>query len=55
MAVKLCENGAHYVLVPRVLSAQSIMEVLKIILNDIDEDVMSNELELLKSRDEIIK
>ena len=55
MAVELCENGAHYVLVPRVLSAQSIMEVLKIILNDIDEDVMSNELELLKSRDEIIK
>ena len=55
MAVELYKKGAHYVLVPRVLSAENLLEVLKTFLNDDDEDVMSDELEMLKSRDEIIK
>ena len=55
MAIELCEKGADYVLVPRVLSAANLMEVLKKFLNDIDEDVMRDELEMLRNRDEIIK
>lgn len=55
MAVELYKKGAYYALVPRVLSAENLPEVLKTFLNDDEEDVMSDELEMLKSRDEIIK
>jgi Kef-type K+ transport system membrane component KefB len=55
MAIELCEKGAHYVLVPRVLSAANLMEVLKAFLNDNADDVMLDELEMLNGRDEIIK
>lgn len=54
-AIKLCEKGAHYVLVPRVLSAVNLMEVLKTFLNHDAQDVMRDELEMLKGRNEIIK
>lgn len=55
MAIELYEKGAHYVLVPRVLSAANLMEVLKSFLNHDPEDFMRDELEMLKSRNEIIK
>lgn len=55
MAIELFEKGAHYVLVPRVLSAGSLMDVLKIFLNRDAEDVMREEMETLRNRDEIIR
>ncbi|MBK8553631.1 MAG: cation:proton antiporter [Ignavibacteria bacterium] len=55
MAIELYEKGAHYVLVPRVLSAVNLMEVLKSFLNHDPEDFMRDELEMLKGRNEIIK
>lgn len=55
LAIELYENGAHYVLLPRVLSAVSLMEVLKTYLNHDIDDVMRDHLEMLKMRKEIIK
>jgi Kef-type K+ transport system membrane component KefB len=55
VAAELYEKGAHYVLVPRVLSAESLMEVLKTFMNHDTEDIVRDELEMLKSRNEIIK
>lgn len=42
MAVELYKKGAYYALVPRVLSAENLPEVLKTFLNDDDEDVMNS-------------
>ncbi len=55
LAIELYENGAHYVLMPRVLSAGNLMEVLKTFLNYDTEDMFNDELEMLKGRDEILK
>ncbi|MEO8664622.1 MAG: cation:proton antiporter [Ignavibacteria bacterium] len=55
LAIELYEKGAHYVLVPRVLSSVSLMKVLKTFLNHDTQDVMKEEMEMLKSRNEIIK
>ncbi|HAY35323.1 MAG TPA: cation:proton antiporter [Ignavibacteria bacterium] len=54
LAVELYENGAHYVLMPRVLTAQNLMEALITLLNRDSKDVLEEELEKLKNRNEII-
>lgn len=55
LAIELYENGADYVLMPRVLSAENLLEVMKTFLNRDSEVVLRDELEMLKNRNEIIK
>ncbi|MBK9331963.1 MAG: cation:proton antiporter [Ignavibacteria bacterium] len=55
LAIELYENGAHYVLMPRVLTAENLMEVLKTLLNRDSNDVLKEELEMLKGRKEILE
>ena len=54
-AIELYEKGAHYVLMPRVLSATGLVEVLKTFLNHNTDDIMYDQMEMLKIRNEIIK
>lgn len=54
LAIELYENGADYVIVPRILSAVNMIEILKTLFNRDTEDIINDELAMLKSRDEII-
>ena len=54
LAERLYEKGADYVLIPRILAAENLLDVLKAFLNK-DFAVMEYEKEKLKQRIEIIK
>jgi Trk K+ transport system NAD-binding subunit len=54
LAERLYEKGADYVLVPRILAAENLLEVLKAFLNQ-DLNVMEHEKTKLKERTEIIR
>ncbi|MBK8983112.1 MAG: cation:proton antiporter [Ignavibacteria bacterium] len=55
LAIELYENGAHYVLMPRVLTAENLMEVLITLLNRDSNEALREELEMLKGRNEILE
>lgn len=55
LAVELYKNGADYVIVPRILSAVNLLEIMKTLFNRDTEDIINDELAMLKSREEIIK
>ena len=54
LAEKLYEKGADYVLIPRILASENLLDVLKAFLNE-DFDLMEYEKRKLKQRIEIIK
>lgn len=56
-ALKMYAEGADYVIVPRVLSAQKIMDVIEIILDNREEELkglIDREIKMLENRYEII-
>lgn len=55
LAIELYENGADYVLMPRVLSAEDLMSVLKTFMSHDAEEILKDEVEMLRTRDEILK
>jgi voltage-gated potassium channel Kch len=57
-ALKMYNEGADYVIVPRVLAAKKIASMVKMMLNDTESATNSyieNEIEILKNRMELIK
>lgn len=55
LAIELYENGAHHVLLPRVLTAENLMDVLITFFNRDADEVLKDELEMLKGRNEILE
>ncbi|NLV68594.1 MAG: sodium:proton exchanger, partial [Spirochaetes bacterium] len=56
-ALKMYNQGADYVIVPRVLAAKNITSMVKMMLNNTESVIRSyidNEIEILKNRMEII-
>lgn len=57
-ALNMYAEGADYVIIPRILSAQNIMSVVEMILKNKENELnnlIQNEINMLKNRDEIIR
>jgi len=57
-ALNMYAEGADYVIIPRILSAQNIMSVVEMILENKENEfnnLIQNEINMLKNRDEIIR